>query len=205
MNDLPDRDFSVFTAALQLPAAERAAYLARACGDDHALRQKVEALLKGHDQVGDFLENSHQTSALHARAGVSAGEKPGDGRRSDSEGGKPGRRKWRSDRTKLPTEARGCVVLKLERARAEQSEQHGRRGAWRRGAERVLVPANYRSVVAGSSCGCPSNERVARGPVSDPKFSPSHSPDPKIAQGTPVYRLHWSDPDTVASDLAQCE
>ena len=38
----------------------------------------VEALLKGHDQVGDFLENSHQTSALHARAGVSAGEKPGD-------------------------------------------------------------------------------------------------------------------------------
>ena len=78
MNDLPDRDFAVFTAALQLPAAERAAYLARACGDDHALRQKVEALLKGHDQVGDFLENSHQTTALHARAGVIAGEKPFD-------------------------------------------------------------------------------------------------------------------------------
>jgi eukaryotic-like serine/threonine-protein kinase len=78
MNDLPDRDFAVFTAALQLPAAERAAYLTRVCGDDHALRQKVEALLKGHDQVGDFLENSQQTTALHARAGVIAGEKPGD-------------------------------------------------------------------------------------------------------------------------------
>src|SRR5205807_4620735 len=38
------------------------------------------------------------------------------------------------------TEAHDCVVLKPERARAEQSEQHGRRGAWRRGAERVLVP-----------------------------------------------------------------
>src|SRR5207249_8301137 len=78
MNDLPDRDFLVITAALQLHAAERAAYLAWACGDDHGLRQKVEALLKGHDQVGDFLENSHQTTALHARAGVIAGEKPCD-------------------------------------------------------------------------------------------------------------------------------
>ena len=78
MNDLPDRDFSVFTAALQLPAAERAAYLARACGDDHALRQKVEALLKGHDQVGDFLEHSPQTTSLHTKSKGSAGEKPGD-------------------------------------------------------------------------------------------------------------------------------
>src|SRR6266480_7365564 len=37
---------------------------------------------------------------------------------------------------------RDRVVLKPERARAEQSEQHGRRGAWRRGAERVLVQAD---------------------------------------------------------------
>src|SRR2546428_7087846 len=65
------------------------------------------------------------------------------GRRSDSEGGKEGRKKWRSDRAKLPNGgARFCVVLKPERARAEQSKQHGRRGAWRRGAERVLVPAD---------------------------------------------------------------
>src|SRR2546426_6058988 len=38
-----------------------------------------------------------------------------------------------------------CLVLKPERARAEQSEQHGRRGAWRRGAERVLVPGAFLS------------------------------------------------------------
>jgi len=44
------------------------------------------------------------------------------------------------------TEAHDCVVLKPERARAEQSEQHGRRGAWRRGAERVLVPADSSAV-----------------------------------------------------------
>src|SRR6266513_3206764 len=34
-----------------------------------------------------------------------------------------------------------CLALQPERARAQQSEQHGRRGTWRRGAERVLVPA----------------------------------------------------------------
>src|SRR5438309_1681839 len=38
---------------------------------------------------------------------------------------------------------RGCVVHKPERARAEQREQHGRRGASRPGAKRVLVPAVY--------------------------------------------------------------
>src|SRR5690349_22400204 len=78
MNDLPDRDFALFTAVLHLPAPERAAYLARACGDDHALRQKVEALLKGHEEVGDFLEHSPQTTSLQAGSKVSAGEKPGD-------------------------------------------------------------------------------------------------------------------------------
>src|SRR5688572_21432388 len=78
MNDSPNRDVVVFTEALQLPASERAAYLDRACAGDGELRQKVEALLEGHEQVGDFLENSPQTTALHARAGVIAGEKPGD-------------------------------------------------------------------------------------------------------------------------------
>ncbi len=78
MNDSSDRDVEVFTEALQLPAAERAAYLERACGGDDELRGKVEALLKGHDQVGDFLEYSpHETSA-QAKPRVSAGEKPGD-------------------------------------------------------------------------------------------------------------------------------
>ena len=43
---------------------------------------------------------------------------------------------WRTNFKK-----RGCVVHKPERARAEQREQHGRRGASRHGAKRVLVPA----------------------------------------------------------------
>jgi serine/threonine protein kinase len=78
MNDSPNRDVEVFTEALQLPRHQRAAYLDHACGSDGELRRKVEALLEGHDQVGDFLEHSPQTTSPEARLGVSAGEKPGD-------------------------------------------------------------------------------------------------------------------------------
>jgi serine/threonine protein kinase len=78
MNDSPNRDVEMFTQALQLPRAERAAYLERACGGDAELRRKVEALLEGHDQVGDFLEDSPQSILPKSRSGVFAGEKPGD-------------------------------------------------------------------------------------------------------------------------------
>ncbi len=78
MNDSCDRDVVVFTEALKLPASERAAYLERACGGDGELRRKVEALLGGHDEVGDFLECSPRKVSSQARLGASAGEKPGD-------------------------------------------------------------------------------------------------------------------------------
>jgi serine/threonine protein kinase/Tfp pilus assembly protein PilF len=78
MNDSPSRDVDVFTAALELPRARRAAYLERACGGDGELRRKVEALLEGHDRLGDFLEHSPQPILPPARAGVAVGEKPGD-------------------------------------------------------------------------------------------------------------------------------
>src|ERR1043166_9001367 len=78
MNDSPNRDVEILTEALQLERAERAAYLERACDGDSELRRKVEALLEGHDRVGDFLEDSPRTDSLQARSGVPAGEKPGD-------------------------------------------------------------------------------------------------------------------------------
>jgi serine/threonine protein kinase/tetratricopeptide (TPR) repeat protein len=78
MNDSPNRDVEIFTDALALPRTERAAYLDRACGSDGELRRRVEALLEGHDQVGDFLEHSPQTTSPRAKPGVAAGEKPGD-------------------------------------------------------------------------------------------------------------------------------
>jgi serine/threonine protein kinase/tetratricopeptide (TPR) repeat protein len=78
MNDLPNRDVVIFTEAAQLPAAERAAYLAGACGGDAELRQKVEALLRTHDHVGDFLEASPRNASMGARVDSSTGEKAGD-------------------------------------------------------------------------------------------------------------------------------
>jgi eukaryotic-like serine/threonine-protein kinase len=63
MSDASDRDVMVFTEALQLPAGQRAAYLDLACGGDSELRRKVEVLLAGHAEVGDFLEHSpHETT-----------------------------------------------------------------------------------------------------------------------------------------------
>jgi WD40 repeat protein len=48
---------TIFLTALdKQDAAERSAYLREACGDDAALRQRVEALLKSHEEAGHFLE-----------------------------------------------------------------------------------------------------------------------------------------------------
>jgi serine/threonine protein kinase len=77
MNEAPNRDVEVFTAALQWPAGERAAFLERACGGDQELRHRVEALLKTHDRLGDFLEQP-PTESTRSRPGVPSGELPGD-------------------------------------------------------------------------------------------------------------------------------
>src|SRR5579862_8530172 len=47
---------TLFHLALEQPAAERAAFLDRMCGDDQALRERVEALLHAHDNPSDFLD-----------------------------------------------------------------------------------------------------------------------------------------------------
>jgi len=57
MNDEARREVAIFTQALKVAIEERAAFLDNACGGDENLRHKVEALLKAHDRVGDFLED----------------------------------------------------------------------------------------------------------------------------------------------------
>src|SRR5256885_15780264 len=57
MNSPPNREVALFSAALELPAGERAAYLSEACADDPALRLRVEALLRVHDEAIPFLES----------------------------------------------------------------------------------------------------------------------------------------------------
>src|SRR5262245_61637776 len=64
---------TIFSEAVELAdAADRAAYIARACGADEALRRRVEALVAAHFRAGDFLEQPAEHSEATARP-----EKPG--------------------------------------------------------------------------------------------------------------------------------
>ena len=47
---------AVFQEALDLPAADRAAFLDRACAGDADLRREVELLLSADQRAGDFIE-----------------------------------------------------------------------------------------------------------------------------------------------------
>ena len=55
MNESIDSDIAVFCEAVRLSVAERGAFLDRACVGDAALRGRVEALLRAHENAGDFL------------------------------------------------------------------------------------------------------------------------------------------------------
>jgi len=46
---------SIFTQALSVAHHERGVFLDKACGDQQP-RGKVEALLRAHDRLGNFLE-----------------------------------------------------------------------------------------------------------------------------------------------------
>ena len=56
MNDDARREMAVFTRAIEIPPEDRAAFLDEACGGDESLRRRVEALLRAHDRLGNFLE-----------------------------------------------------------------------------------------------------------------------------------------------------
>jgi serine/threonine protein kinase/WD40 repeat protein len=50
------QESGIFKTAVKLPAAERAAYLDKACADNAALRVEVEGLLRAHDSPGEFMQ-----------------------------------------------------------------------------------------------------------------------------------------------------
>jgi serine/threonine protein kinase len=53
----PNREEALLAAVREKPTlAERAAYLEGACGGDHALRERIEALLAAHEAPGDILD-----------------------------------------------------------------------------------------------------------------------------------------------------
>jgi tetratricopeptide (TPR) repeat protein len=69
---------SIFTAASELPVNERAAYLDQACAGDAGLRQRLESLLKSHDEATSFLEESPPQSGETIRLELPPSEKAGD-------------------------------------------------------------------------------------------------------------------------------
>ena len=79
------REREIFLAALDQPAGtERAAWLATACGNDASLRERVEALLREHENIGEFLETPalHDTPVISPEGGqrhtAVVSEQPGD-------------------------------------------------------------------------------------------------------------------------------
>src|ERR1039458_812000 len=88
MNPEPNREVTIFNAALELPASQRGAFLHKACADDPALRLRLEALLRDHEAASAFLETpppGAQASPIGAevtgatvRLSSSPAEKAGD-------------------------------------------------------------------------------------------------------------------------------
>jgi uncharacterized protein (TIGR03067 family) len=67
---------TIFAAALELKPTERAAYLAGVCGDDAALRKRLEGLLAASDRAGSFMARPAVASAvpLEAATAIIPGE-----------------------------------------------------------------------------------------------------------------------------------
>jgi hypothetical protein len=49
-------EVAIFTEAIKRPLQERPEFLKSACRGNENLRRKVEALMRAHDRIGDFLE-----------------------------------------------------------------------------------------------------------------------------------------------------
>jgi WD40 repeat protein/serine/threonine protein kinase len=74
----PDKSLqNLFNAALERSgAAERARFLDEACGADAALRERVEKLLRAHEEIGGFMAQPSRSPA--GLGGNPLTEKPGD-------------------------------------------------------------------------------------------------------------------------------
>src|SRR5262249_33943472 len=65
MKEAQRDELALFGAALEFASRqEQAAYVAGVCGDDRALRARLEALLAAHHQAGDFLHGGGTTDTV---------------------------------------------------------------------------------------------------------------------------------------------
>ena len=58
----------LFLAVLEIPAPDRAAYLDTACAGDAALRQRIEAMVRSHENSGELLPCSPAEMVADASA-----------------------------------------------------------------------------------------------------------------------------------------
>src|SRR5512136_1144391 len=79
MSESHQREAALFDAAMDLPPEQRAAYLDQACGDDAALRQRLESLLKAGESQCEFLDSPRDPElGQPPQLTVPLSEKPGD-------------------------------------------------------------------------------------------------------------------------------
>ncbi|MFN3193585.1 MAG: serine/threonine-protein kinase [Aureliella sp.] len=58
------RERELFSAALDMPQEQRESFLTTACGEDEALRSRIQSLLQSHLEAGEFLESPAPRLAL---------------------------------------------------------------------------------------------------------------------------------------------
>ena len=80
MSASPQRAKDLFLSVLELPLAERDAFLADACGEDTVLRREVESLLQFHDAANAIDRGSRSRPRSRLRAGRSVCRPLSDGR-----------------------------------------------------------------------------------------------------------------------------
>ncbi len=68
MSESPKSAGAIFDALLQLPEAERTAYLDAACAGDDPLRRRLEALLRANEDAGAFMERPALAARPHTMA-----------------------------------------------------------------------------------------------------------------------------------------
>jgi eukaryotic-like serine/threonine-protein kinase len=113
MLSLHQRAKDVFLAALDLPAGDRAAFIARECGEDAALRAEIESLLAFHEEADETPAPPQQGELPIAPGDVFA-----DRYRMVAEIGRGGMGTvWRADDLVLQTP----VALKLIDAKSEEA------------------------------------------------------------------------------------
>jgi serine/threonine protein kinase/WD40 repeat protein len=75
MSEPPQPEESIFLHAVEIaPPDERAAYVDRACGEDAALRARVEQLLHAHERPGNVLDLPDNATVDAPQTGEDAGE-----------------------------------------------------------------------------------------------------------------------------------